>query len=103
MLQAVYLAPFVAEALARDEARQLDGAPFLGLLMADCEGEHGAALLRVRLEATAHGLALQPISVLLDRRGWELARHLGVTTGRLVFPARRARRDFATRAPPSGA
>ena len=41
-------------------------------------------MLRVWLEATKARLALQPLSVLLDRRGWELARHLGASHERLV-------------------
>ncbi|HVE85842.1 MAG TPA: hypothetical protein VND93_23465, partial [Myxococcales bacterium] len=73
-------------------------------------GEQGAALLRVWLEATRLRLALHPLSVLLDRRGWELGKALGCSPrqlvlafrlGRSVPPPRSGRREvqaFATRA-----
>jgi hypothetical protein len=68
-------------------------SPFVAILVAEQAGAvaAGAGLLRTWLAATSLGLALHPISVLLDRRGWELARHLGVATGRLVFACRLGR------------
>jgi hypothetical protein len=91
---AAFVAPFAAESLARSETRQVAEAPFVALLVADKEGDaaaSGAGLLRVWLAATELGLAIHPISALLDRRGWEVARHLGVGTGRLMFACRLGR------------
>jgi nitroreductase len=90
---AAFLAPTLAEALAETEARDVSRAPFLALLVTD-QGRAaaaGAGLLRTWLAATELGLALHPISVLLDRRGWEVARHLGVKTEQLAFACRLGR------------
>ena len=90
---AAFLAPLLAERLAETETRDVARAPFLGLLVADQEGAAaaGAGLLRVWLAATELGLAMHPISVLLDRRGWEVARHLGAPTERVLFAFRLGR------------
>ena len=91
---AAFAAPLAAEAFAGSETRQVEEAPFVALLMADEEkgaAASGAGLLRVWLAATELGLAIHPISALLDRRGWEVARHLGVGTGRLMFACRLGR------------
>jgi nitroreductase len=90
---AVFLAPLLAERLAASEARDVAEAPFLGLLVADRAGAAaaGAGLLRVWLAATELGLAIHPISVLIDRRGWEVARHLGVPADRVMFAFRLGR------------
>ena len=89
----LFLAPFLAEQLARGETREVAAAPFLALLVADREGAAaaGAGLLQVWLAVTDLGLAIHPVSALLDRRGWEVARHLGVPTGRLMFACRLGR------------
>jgi hypothetical protein len=54
-------------------------------------GEHGGPLLRVWLEATRLHLAIHPVSVLLDRRGWELAKALQVSPRQLVLAFRLGR------------
>jgi hypothetical protein len=88
----VWAAPALASALAAQESRTLGAAPFLGVLVAEAEaGTVGAGLLQVWLAATQLGLALAPISVLLDRRGWELGRRLGVAPDRLVLAFRLGR------------
>jgi hypothetical protein len=82
---AAYLAPLLAGQLARAERRPFEEAPFAAVLVAPAAaGAQGAGLLRVWLEATRLGLALVPTSALLDRRGWELGRRLGVAPARLV-------------------
>jgi hypothetical protein len=43
----------------------------------------GEAVLHAWLEAERAHLAMHPMSVLLDRRGWEVAKHLGVDARRL--------------------
>jgi hypothetical protein len=89
---ALYAAPLLAARLATSETRAMIEAPFLGVLVAAGDAsEAGAGLLRVWLEATRLGLALAPASVLLDRRGWELGRHLGVAPRRLVLAFRLGR------------
>jgi hypothetical protein len=96
---AAFAAPLWAERLAETETAEVARAPFLGLLLrpgADpgpgmspgSVGAAGAGLLRTWLAATKLGLAIHPISALLDRRGWEVARHLGVATGRVLFAFR---------------
>jgi nitroreductase len=93
-----FLAPVLAAALGRSEARAVEEAPFLGVLVAPGEaGDAGAGLLRVWLAATHAGLALAPVSVLLDRRGWELGRRLGVSPTRLVTAFRIGRSAPAPR------
>jgi nitroreductase len=95
---ATFLAPLLAGALARAEARAVEAAPFLGVLVAAADaGDAGAGLLSVWLAATRAGLALAPTSVLLDRRGWELGRHLGVSPTRLVTAFRLGRSAPAPR------
>jgi hypothetical protein len=92
---ATFLAPVLAAALARAETRAVEEAPFVGVLVAPGEvgraWTDGAGLLHVWLAATRLGLALAPVSVLLDRRGWELGRHLGVSPTRLVAAFRLGR------------
>jgi hypothetical protein len=86
---AVYAAPFLAAALARQEAAPVQAAPFLAVLVAPRDaGGAGGGLLREWLAATAQGLALAPMSAVIDRRGWELGRQLGVAPDRLALVAR---------------
>lgn len=93
-----FLAPVLAAALGRAEARAVEEAPFLGVLVAPGEaGDAGAGLLRVWLAATHAGLSLAPTSVLLDRRGWEVGRRLGVSPSRLVAAFRLGRSAPAPR------
>lgn len=86
-------APWLAGALADAEVAAATRCPALVVVVAregsgaDC----GGGLLELWLEATRLGLALQPLSVLLDRRGWELGRHLGVSPSRLVAVLRLGR------------
>jgi hypothetical protein len=95
---AAFLAPLLAGAVARAETRAVEEAPFLGVLVTPGEaGDAGAGLLAVWLAATAVGLSLAPVSVLLDRRGWELGRHLGVSPTRLVAAFRLGRSAPAPR------
>jgi nitroreductase len=95
---ATFLAPVLAAALARAEARAVEEAPFMGVLVAPGDGgDAGAGLLGVWLAATRAGLALAPLSVLLDRRGWELGRRLGVSPTRLVAAFRLGRSAPAPR------
>jgi nitroreductase len=95
---ATFLAPVLAAALARAEARLVEEAPFVGVLVAPGQaGAAGAGLLHVWLAATRLGLALAPVSVLLDRRGWELGRQLGVSPTRLVTAFRLGRSAPAPR------
>jgi hypothetical protein len=95
---ASFLAPLLAGAVARVETRAVEEAPFIGVLVAPGDaGDAGAGLLHVWLSATAGGLSLAPISVLLDRRGWELGRHLGVSPTRLVTAFRLGRSAPAPR------
>jgi nitroreductase len=95
---ATFLAPVLAGALGRAEARAVEEAPLLGVLVAPGDaGDAGAGLLRVWLAATQAGLALAPVSVLLDRRGWEVGRRLGVSPTRLVAAFRLGRSAPAPR------
>jgi nitroreductase len=103
---ATFLAPLLAGALAKAETRTIEEAPFLGVLVAPGDaGDAGAGLLHVWLAATRAGLSLAPASALLDRRGWELGSHLGVSPTRLVAafrlgrsaPAPRSRRRAVAR------
>lgn len=89
----LFVAPLLAERLAATETESVSASPFIALLVAEREGaaSAGAGLLRVWLAATELGLALHPVSALLDRRGWEVARHLGVPTGRVMFACRLGR------------
>jgi hypothetical protein len=102
ILTAAFAAPLWAERLAATETTDVAAAPYLGLLLrpsadpapgiaSGSVGAAGAGLLRTWLAATKLGLALHPISALLDRRGWEVARHLGVATGRVLFAFRLGR------------
>jgi nitroreductase len=85
-LSALYLAPILAEQLASAEAAQAEGTPLLGVLIIEPAAEPvGARLLRWWLEATRSQLVLHPLSVLLDRRGWELAKSLGVAPRELAL------------------
>jgi len=86
-----FLAPLAAEQAARAELRLVAGAPVLAIVVAEAHSDplaRGAGLLRLWLEAAGLHLAMQPLSVLLDRRGWEVARHLGVDTRQLVAALR---------------
>jgi hypothetical protein len=95
---AAYLAPLLAGRLARADTRLFEEAPFAGVLVAPtAAGACGPALLRCWLEATRLGLALVPASALLDRRGWELGRRLGVAPARLVAAFRLGRSAPAPR------
>jgi hypothetical protein len=88
-LSFAYAAPALAEQLARVESAQVERTPVVGVLIEE-RGEPlaGARLLRVWLEATRLRLAFHPLSALLDRRGWELGKSLGVAPTRLVFAFR---------------
>ena len=82
-------APALAAAMARSEAAAVVRTPVVGVLVRDRDAAMpGRSLLRVWLAATRERLAMHPISVLLDRRGWELARHLGVRPEMLLFAFR---------------
>jgi hypothetical protein len=96
---AAWLAPLLAAPLARAETRAFAAAPFAALLVAPepNAGACGAALLRVWMAATRLGLALAPVSALLDRRGWEIGRRLGVAPARLVAAFRLGRSAPAPR------
>jgi nitroreductase len=95
---ATLLGPVLAGPLARAETRAFAEAPFAAVLVApDDAGAHGAAFLRFWLAATGLGLALVPASALLDRRGWELGRHLGVAPARIVSAFRLGRSAPAPR------
>jgi hypothetical protein len=95
---ATFFAPVLAATLARAEARLVEESPFVGVLVAPGDaGVAGAGLLHVWLAATRLGLALAPVSVLLDRRGWELGRQLGVAPPRLVTAFRLGRSAPAPR------
>ena len=83
-LDAVYAAPWLAGALAQADLDSLQRAPQLGVLVADEPAAAGGeAVLHTWLCAERHHLAMHPMSVLLDRRGWEVAKHLGVDARRL--------------------
>jgi hypothetical protein len=83
-LDAVLAAPVLAGALAQADVDALARAPHLGVLVADEVGAAGGeAVLHAWLEAERAHLAMHPMSVLLDRRGWEVAKHLGVDARRL--------------------
>jgi hypothetical protein len=89
---ALYAAPTLAAQLARQETTQVQQTPFIGVLIAPHpQHDAGAGVLRVWLEAVRLGLAMAPISVLLDRRGWELGRRLGVAPGQLLLAFRLGR------------
>lgn len=110
----VMAAPALASRLAKEEVAAAERAPCFGVLTcaetSGDAGDQGAALLRVWLDATRLHLALHPLSVLLDRRGWELGKALGCSPRQLVLAfrlgrsvppprsGRRAVRDFARRA-----
>jgi nitroreductase len=95
---ATFLAPFAAAALARAETKLVEEAPFVGVLVAPGPANlAGAGLLHVWLAATRLGLALAPMSGLLDRRGWELGRALGASPTRLVTAFRLGRSAPAPR------
>jgi hypothetical protein len=81
----------LAASLARAETASIERTPILGVLIDDGSAMPGAALLRVWLAATRDRLALHPLSVLLDRRGWELARRLGLRPAQLLFAFRLGR------------
>ena len=88
-LARVYAAPSLAESLARHDVRSFEQAAALGLLIAPAPGaQSGGAVLRFWLEATRLGLAAHPLSVLLDRRGWEVGRQLGVDPRRVLMALR---------------
>ena len=81
----IFAAPVIAGSLAKGELESVKAAPVLAILVSDGVAlDAGGALLRIWMEATRLGLAVHPISVLLDRRGWEVAKLLGVETSRLV-------------------
>lgn len=98
-LDALWLAPLLAARLAQAEAALVERTPLLACLIRDVQAPvhtvHGAAhaellgagagVLAVWLEATRQGLAVHPLSPLLDRRGWALARGLGVDATCPVF------------------
>jgi hypothetical protein len=88
-LTRAYAAPFLAETLAQEDVRCLDQAAALGLVVAPrAAGQSGGPLLRFWLEATRLGVAAHPVSVLLDRRGWEVGRALGVDPRQIVMALR---------------
>ncbi|HEY8209676.1 MAG TPA: hypothetical protein VIG99_19450 [Myxococcaceae bacterium] len=91
----VFAAPALAEQLAKSEVAAAEQAPCFGVLSCAADrgdaGEHGGPLLRVWLEATRLRLAIHPLSVLLDRRGWELAKSLQVSPRQLVLAFRLGR------------
>jgi hypothetical protein len=112
-LGTAWAAPALAGVLASDEAAQAERTPLLGVLVEQggrptSDPAVGTGMLATWLEATRLRLALHPLSALLDRRGWELARRLGVSAPSLLFAfrlgrstppprsGRRAVRDFAT-------
>src|SRR5262249_59538654 len=87
--RATMMGPLLANPLARAETRAFSEAPLAGVLVApDDAGAHGAGFLRFWLAATGLGLAMVPVSALIDRRGWEVGRHLGLAPARLLslFP-----------------
>ena len=91
ILHKSFAASAVAEQAARSELRLLSDAPVLALVVAEeatAPIDRGEGLLRLWLAATRLRLAMHPLSVLLDRRGWEVARQLGVATGQLVAALR---------------
>jgi hypothetical protein len=100
---AALLAPALASQLAKAAVASAEKAPCFGALACAGEaGDQGGPLLRFWLEATRLRLAIHPISELLDRRGWELAKDLQVSPrqivlafrlGRSVPPPRSGRRD----------
>ena len=84
-----WVAAAAAERLATAEAAAVGGTQTLGVLVAEDEGAlSGPGLMRFWLEATRLGLALHPLSVLLDRRGWEVAKRLGVSPRHLAMAFR---------------
>jgi nitroreductase len=106
--RAAYVAPVLAGALARAETRAFEQAPIIGVLIAPGDVRAvadvnapahaptpahaaGSGFLRLWMAATRLGLALGPTSALLDRRGWELGRRLGVSPTRLVAAFRLGR------------
>jgi nitroreductase len=95
---AAYLAPLLAGRLAEAETRPFAAAPLGGVLIAPADaGACGGALLRFWLAVTRLGLAMVPASAIVDRRGWELGRRLGVPPGRLVAVFRLGRSAPAPR------
>lgn len=88
-LEKVYAAPLLAEELAKADVKQAEQAPCLAVLTGPGPShDTGAGLFQVWLESTRLGLAIHPISVLLDRRGWEVARHMGVAPRQLLLAFR---------------
>ncbi|MFL5320975.1 MAG: hypothetical protein ACJ790_15030 [Myxococcaceae bacterium] len=95
-LSKVFVAPVLAEQLAKEELKTVTPTPFLGVLISEGEANRaGDALFRVWLEATRLGFSFHPISVLLDRRGWELGKLIGAPPSSCVLAFR-----FGKSAPP---
>jgi hypothetical protein len=103
LLAAPYLAPFVADQLAEAEAVVARTSPWIFVLSSKhATRAAGEGLLDFWLQLTNERLHLHPVSVLLDRRGWELSRLLKLSPDRLMAafrvgysppPARSSRRD----------
>jgi hypothetical protein len=103
VLAAPYLAPFVADQLAEAEAVVARTAPWIFVLSSKhATRAAGEGLLDFWLQLTQERLHLHPVSVLLDRRGWELSRLLKLSPDRLMAafrvgysppPPRSSRRD----------
>lgn len=86
LLEAAFAAPLLAEQLAKEEVAQAEQAPLYAVWVAPGPArEAGGPLLRAWLEVARAGFAMHPLSVLLDRRGWELGRLLGVDPRRLAM------------------
>lgn len=86
LLGAAFAAPVLAGQLATAEVLQAEQAPLFGIWIAQAPArDAGAALLRAWLEVARAGFSLHPVSVLLDRRGWELGRQLGLDPRRLAM------------------
>ena len=93
------VAPWMAGALARGEAARFDQAPCIVVISSTQPHlQAGAALLHLWLAAADARLAVHPVSVLLDHRGWEVSRHLGVPTAHLLAAWRIGRSAPAPRA-----
>ncbi len=88
-LHRVYAAPFLAERLAAEDVRSFEQSAAVALLIAPgVDGRSGGAMLRFWLELTRLGIAAHPLSVLLDRRGWEVGRMVGVDPRRIRMALR---------------
>jgi hypothetical protein len=90
-LSTLFVAPVLAEQLARQDVVSFERAPSFGLLVAPpgmSDVASGGAVLRCWLEATKRGLVLHPQSVLLDRRGWEVGRLLSIDPRRVKLAFR---------------